>query len=153
MNGNVCRCGTYPRIVAAIEAAANAPASTSAGEEPADERTAARRRAASSPSATSSASGPAYRFELHRREFLQARRRRPDRRRARRASAMRRSPAGGAAQATRLPDEIGAWLHVDEDGAVTVFTGKVEVGQNIRTSLTQAVAEELHVAGRTRSRW
>jgi len=26
-----------------------------------------------------------------------------------------------------------------------VFTGKVEIGQNIRTSLTQAVAEELHV--------
>ena len=36
-----------------------------------------------------------------------------------------------------------AWLHIGEDGAVTVYTGKVEVGQNIRTSLTQAVAEEL----------
>jgi len=44
-----------------------------------------------------------------------------------------------------LPKNIGAWLHVGEDGAVTVFTGKVEVGQNIRTSLTQAVAEELRV--------
>jgi len=42
------------------------------------------------------------------------------------------------------PDDIGAWLHVGEDGAVTVYTGKVEVGQNARTSLTQAVAEELH---------
>ncbi|HKI38658.1 MAG TPA: molybdopterin cofactor-binding domain-containing protein, partial [Gemmataceae bacterium] len=41
------------------------------------------------------------------------------------------------------PDDIGAWLHVGEDGAVTVYTGKVEVGQNARTSLTQAVAEEL----------
>ena len=29
---------------------------------------------------------------------------------------------------------------------MTVFTGKVEMGQNIRTSLSQAVAEELHVA-------
>jgi len=28
---------------------------------------------------------------------------------------------------------------------VTVSTGKAEMGQNIRTSLTQAVAEELHV--------
>src|SRR6266498_2055010 len=45
----------------------------------------------------------------------------------------------------RLPQEIGAWIHVDEDGVVTVFTGKVEVGQNTRTSLTQAVADELHV--------
>ncbi len=46
------------------------------------------------------------------------------------------------------PKEIDAWLHIAEDGKVTVYTGKVEVGQNIRTSLTQAVAEELHVAMR-----
>lgn len=44
-----------------------------------------------------------------------------------------------------LPMEINAWLHIGENGKVTVYTGKVEVGQNIRTSLTQAVAEELHV--------
>src|SRR5437667_6766109 len=45
----------------------------------------------------------------------------------------------------RTPQEIGAWIHIDEDGGVSVFTGKVEVGQNTRTSLTQAVADELHV--------
>jgi nicotinate dehydrogenase subunit B len=45
----------------------------------------------------------------------------------------------------RIPNDIGAWIHVDEDGGVTVFTGKVEMGQNIRTSLAQAVAEELHI--------
>ena len=44
-----------------------------------------------------------------------------------------------------LPKEIDAWLHIGESGNVTVYTGKVEMGQNIRTSLTQAVAEELHV--------
>src|SRR5256884_214581 len=44
-----------------------------------------------------------------------------------------------------MPKDIGAWLHIGEDGKVTVFTGKVEVGQNIRTSLSQAVAEELRV--------
>jgi isoquinoline 1-oxidoreductase len=44
-----------------------------------------------------------------------------------------------------LPREIGAWLHVAEDGQVTAYTGKVEVGQNVRTSLTQVVAEELRV--------
>jgi isoquinoline 1-oxidoreductase len=44
-----------------------------------------------------------------------------------------------------LPNEIDAWLHIGEDGKVTVYTGKVEMGQNIRTSLSQAVAEELHV--------
>jgi len=44
-----------------------------------------------------------------------------------------------------LPQEIDAWLHLGENGKVTVYTGKVEVGQNIRTSLAQAVAEELRV--------
>ena len=42
-----------------------------------------------------------------------------------------------------MPPDVGAWLHIGEDGKVTVFTGKTEIGQNIRTSLTQAVAEEL----------
>lgn len=45
-----------------------------------------------------------------------------------------------------LPTEINAWLHIGENGKVTVYTGKVEIGQNIRTSLSQAVAEELRVA-------
>src|SRR5205823_6662448 len=43
------------------------------------------------------------------------------------------------------PSEIGAWLHIGEDSRVTVYTGKVEIGQNIRTSLAQVVAEELRV--------
>lgn len=46
-----------------------------------------------------------------------------------------------------LADEgsIAAWIHIQENGTVSVFTGKVEVGQNIRTSLAQVVAEELAV--------
>src|SRR5581483_38106 len=44
-----------------------------------------------------------------------------------------------------LPNSLDSWLHIDESGQVTVFTGKVEVGQNIRTSLAQQVAEELRV--------
>lgn len=44
-----------------------------------------------------------------------------------------------------VPQEIGAWIHIEQDGSVVVYTGKVEFGQNIRTSLAQAVAEELHV--------
>ncbi|HWB85390.1 MAG TPA: molybdopterin cofactor-binding domain-containing protein [Bryobacteraceae bacterium] len=43
----------------------------------------------------------------------------------------------------RLPEQISAWMHIAEDGTVTVYTGKVEVGQNSRTSLSMAVAEEL----------
>jgi nicotinate dehydrogenase subunit B len=44
-----------------------------------------------------------------------------------------------------LPTDIAAWLHIGEDGAVTAFCGKVEIGQNIRTSLAQTVADELRV--------
>ena len=44
-----------------------------------------------------------------------------------------------------LPKDITAWLHVGEDGGVTAFTGKVEIGQNIRTALAQTVADELRV--------
>jgi nicotinate dehydrogenase subunit B len=56
--------------------------------------------------------------------------------------------SGGGGRQRRgesLPREIDAWLHMGENGKVTVYTGKVEIGQNIRTSLSQAVSEELHV--------
>jgi nicotinate dehydrogenase subunit B len=52
---------------------------------------------------------------------------------------------GGRRRGDSLPKEIDAWLHIGENGKVTVYTGKAEMGQNIRTSLSQAVAEELHV--------
>jgi isoquinoline 1-oxidoreductase len=60
-------------------------------------------------------------------------------------AAVREALAQGRRPQGRLPREIGAWLHIGRDSAVTVYTGKVEVGQNIRTSLTQVVAEELRV--------
>jgi nicotinate dehydrogenase subunit B len=87
--------------------------------------------------------GPAYSFSFDRRSFFKAlgagivvvsyvsR-------------AKAQESGGGRGRGGRSsPQEIGAWLHIDGKGAVTVFTGKVEVGQNARTSLTQAVAEEL----------
>jgi isoquinoline 1-oxidoreductase len=86
--------------------------------------------------------GPAYRFDLERRDFfkllgsgvvlLLA---------LDYPAAAQESGRGGPGQG--LPQTIGAWLHIGEAGTVTVFTGKTEVGQNIRTSLAQAVAEEL----------
>jgi nicotinate dehydrogenase subunit B len=45
-----------------------------------------------------------------------------------------------------LPKEIGAWLHIGEDGRVTGFAGKAEIGQNVRTTLAQTIADELGVA-------
>lgn len=51
--------------------------------------------------------------------------------------------SGRRAAGQRRPTDIDAWVRIAEDGTVTFFTGKTEVGQNIRTSLTQIVAEEL----------
>src|SRR5262249_54393114 len=59
------------------------------------------------------------------------------------AQAQQESGGGGRRGGSSRPVEIGAWLHIAEDGAVTAYTGKAEVGQNIRASLTQVVAEEL----------
>lgn len=53
---------------------------------------------------------------------------------------------GGGSRDDGSTRSIAAWIHVGEDGKVTVSTGKAEVGQNIRTSLSQVVAEELRVA-------
>jgi isoquinoline 1-oxidoreductase len=87
-----------------------------------------------------------YHFELHRRDFLKV------------LTAL----GGGLLVVAALPEhpeaqesgragqgtaanELGSWLHIDHDGRVTAFTGKVEIGQNIRTSLTQVVSDELRV--------
>lgn len=40
---------------------------------------------------------------------------------------------------------LDAWIRVGADGRITVFTGKAELGQGIRTALTQVAAEELVV--------
>jgi isoquinoline 1-oxidoreductase len=87
-------------------------------------------------------SAPAYHFDLDRREFfkflgagvlvvsvLK--------------NASWTQESGKTRRGDALPTDINAWLHLGENGKVTVYTGKVEVGQNVRTSLSQAVAEEL----------
>jgi isoquinoline 1-oxidoreductase len=93
---------------------------------------------------------PRYQFDFDRRDFLKvlgggivvcfvagiSKAQRPSRR------------GGGGGRGGRgrsMPQELGAWLHLNESGEVTACTGKVEIGQNIRTSLTQAVAEELRI--------
>ena len=53
--------------------------------------------------------------------------------------------SGRGAQRGAMPRELSAWLHIDEAGRVTAYTGKTEIGQNSRTSLAQAVADELRV--------
>jgi isoquinoline 1-oxidoreductase len=45
-----------------------------------------------------------------------------------------------------MPEDLNAYLRVGEDGRVTCFTGKIEMGQGVNTSLAQMIAEELDVA-------
>ena len=42
-----------------------------------------------------------------------------------------------------LPSDFNAFLRIGEDGRVTGFTGKIEMGQGPITSLPQMLAEEL----------
>ncbi len=56
-------------------------------------------------------------------------------------------PSALLAQRRRLyPEDLNAYLRIAEDGRVTVFTGKIEMGQGVMTSQPQMVAEELRVA-------
>ena len=49
-------------------------------------------------------------------------------------------------QAPRYPEDPNAYLRIDENGRVTLYSGKVEMGQGINTSLSQMAAEELGVS-------
>jgi isoquinoline 1-oxidoreductase len=87
---------------------------------------------------------PAYRFEVERRDFMKI-----------------FAALGGGLMVASVPpvaaqesgrggqqsvsSDLAAWIHVGEDGRVTGYTGKTEIGQNIRTSLAQAIADELRV--------
>ena len=57
-----------------------------------------------------------------------------------------------AADPPKLPGSLkdaprlASWIQIDPDGAVTVFTGKAELGQGIRTALIQVAAEQLDLA-------
>ncbi len=44
-----------------------------------------------------------------------------------------------------LPSDLNAFLKIGEDGRVSCFTGKIEMGQGIVTSLAQMLADELDV--------
>ncbi|HET7150803.1 MAG TPA: molybdopterin cofactor-binding domain-containing protein [Candidatus Acidoferrum sp.] len=60
-------------------------------------------------------------------------------------AAQETAPGSRSFHSEELPKEITSWLHVGENGMVTGFTGKAEMGQNIRTSISQTLADELRV--------
>ena len=43
----------------------------------------------------------------------------------------------------RMPSDFNAYLLIEEDGNVKLFTGKIEMGQGVITSLAQMLADEL----------
>ena len=45
----------------------------------------------------------------------------------------------------RNPD-LDSWVRIDDGGTVTLFTGKVELGQGVRTAIARIGAEELDVS-------
>jgi isoquinoline 1-oxidoreductase len=51
-----------------------------------------------------------------------------------------------AAVAQQYPNDLNAYLKIGEDGRVACYTGKIEMGQGINTSLAQMLAEELDVS-------
>src|SRR5579884_1807550 len=53
--------------------------------------------------------------------------------------------SGEARDASGQAPLLASRIHIAEDGTITVLTGKVEIGQGIRTTLAQAAAEELRV--------
>jgi len=122
MDGNVCRCCTYPRIVRAIRRAVellDKPASPAPELPPGMEL-----------------ARPARPWDLVAaadRDWFAA------------------LPHGlvVAVESDRAAGvwttSAGAWLHVSPDGAVTAFTGKVDVGQDNTTALSLLVAAELDV--------
>ena len=49
-------------------------------------------------------------------------------------------PLPGSLKETPL---LNSWVRIDADGSITVFTGKAELGQGIKTALLQVAGEEL----------
>ena len=59
---------------------------------------------------------------------------------------VRLGPSPVLAQGGSYPKDLNAYLRIGEDGRVTVFSGKIEMGQGVMTSLAQMAAEELGVS-------
>src|SRR5689334_7341979 len=61
------------------------------------------------------------------------------------ASAAGELAQGQPAAKPPVPISLDGWVKVQGDGAIKVFTGRVELGQGNQTALSQIVAEELDV--------
>jgi CO/xanthine dehydrogenase Mo-binding subunit/aerobic-type carbon monoxide dehydrogenase small subunit (CoxS/CutS family) len=121
LDGNVCRCCTYARIIRAVRRAA----------QPTDEPL-----AVPGPSPEPTLDRPDVPWDLvgaTERDWFAV------------LSDGLVAVAEPPPSPERWSTSAGAWLHVAGDGAVTAFTGKVDVGQGNRTALSWLVADELGV--------
>jgi CO/xanthine dehydrogenase Mo-binding subunit len=59
------------------------------------------------------------------------------------APEVRPAPLPGSLKSTPMLD---SWIGINADGSVTIFTGKSELGQGIKTALIQIAAEQLNVS-------
>ena len=124
LDGNTCRCGTYPRILRAVRRASELIRTNQSLA------VSIEREDIAIPAAKSDARRPWDLVSLARRDYFDA-------------------LSDGLVMV--LPPESrsswsaggGAWLHVGGTGIITAFTGKVDVGQDNRTTLSMLVAEEL----------
>lgn len=62
-----------------------------------------------------------------------------------RAMAQAAKPAGPPLGDLKSYPYLDSWIAIDDSGAVTVFSGKAELGQGIKTALMQCAAEQLAV--------
>ena len=115
---NICRCGTYHRIRAAIKLAARAAECGAADREAMhDDMRTASRAASSSSAPPPPAAGSSLGFHV---PF-----------------------AGAAPPAQAAPPEINAWVVIKPDDTVVIRIARSEMGQGTLTGLAQLVAEEL----------
>jgi nicotinate dehydrogenase subunit B len=56
------------------------------------------------------------------------------------------APSGELPYSLRENRDLDAWVRINSGGTVTLFSGKVELGQGLRTAIAQIGAEELEVS-------
>jgi nicotinate dehydrogenase subunit B len=131
LDGNLCRCGTYDRIVRAVLSAAERGSGGQAvpARSPAWEVLPTRVPAVGAQSVEGPVLAPPSG-----------------------SSSPVVAESGVSSTASSLPADLAAnpvlsrWLDFSREGEVTIRTGKVEYGQGIWTALAQVAAEELRVA-------
>ena len=96
MADNLCRCGTYDRVLRAIKRAAGRPVES-----------------------------PPYEVEERRDQEIQ--------------------PTDALSPSLVETPDLDPWVRVNTDGTITLFTGKVELGQDLKTSIAMIGADELDV--------